>query len=65
MGVLVGKAVGRMYFLHVALNPLEVKKLAEMKRTTIVLEGEISGGGIFCPQDLPGMDHNHNAECLR
>lgn len=42
-----------MNFLYVALNPLEVKKLFDLKRTTMVLEGEMSCCCLNIQQNLP------------
>lgn len=53
VGILVGKEVGTMNFLYVALNPLEVKKLFDLKRTTMVLVGEMSCCGLNSQQNLP------------
>lgn len=39
-----------------ALNPLEVKLLSVLKRTTIVLPLDSTGLGILPPQNLPFVD---------
>lgn len=54
--VVVGMTTGgRLDFVNVALNPLEVKVLSDLKRTTIVLLLDSNGFGIVLPQNFPVM----------
>lgn len=50
VGVITG---GRLDFVYVAWNPLEVKLLSDLKRTTIVLRLDSTGFGTVPPQNLP------------
>lgn len=61
-GVVVGLVVvvetgARLDLVNVALNPLEVKLLSVLKRSTIVLPLVSTGFGIVPPQNLPLMDY--------
>lgn len=56
MGGTVGLGVVVVNLVYVALNPLEVKWLLDLKRTTIVLLLDSNGFGKFCPQNLPVID---------
>lgn len=44
---------GRLDFVKVALNPLEVRVLSDLKRTIMVLVLDSTGFGIVPPQNLP------------
>ena len=56
LGVVV-ETGGRLDLVKVALNPLEVKLLSVLKRSTIVLPLVSTGFGIVPPQNLPLMDY--------
>lgn len=52
--VVVGTTTGgRLDLVKVAVNPVELCELSDLKRTTIVLPVDSTGFGIFPPQNLP------------